>query len=792
MEEVPPQGAARVSRQEERDAAVSYSRREDLEARLFELKQDLTDRERALDQLTKSSKRSLQALEQERANLQSQIQDLNSQIQHLNSQSNYWKTTFDALVASKSWKLTAPVRFVGKLLRNVTGPLRRTGANREGIADTSVSFPQTSDQSQPPTDPNRERGADTTTYDRMLLLETAVRDYLATPKDTSGDGRYIHYVPHNINARFLDVRAIAFYKPQSSAPANGFGNSGVLNNWTAISGAVPRYLGQYQPHIPDHLGYYDLRVPDVLRRQVELARQCGLYGFCFQYGELSNVELLDLPLEQLLSDSSLEIAFCISCDSDAMAVHSGSQVDPALLERLGRMLADRRYIRINDKPLLVLSGILNAADAEGWRRRAPDMGLPGFYIAAVCRSASSESLALNVDAIIEDATGRAGVDAKAEFPLIDPHFGGEIYRYAEIMEKYSSTAHSSSVVLKNVVTAWDTEPIYPGTSCSFAGASPALYARWLDRCCSHTMSQRPSERFLFINSWNDWMAGAHLEPDHRFGYAYLHATANVLRSYYRDEATDFLVRDINSGFSPTSDVAIIFHCFHEDLIEAVFDEYLAKVTGADLFVTVRPDISREAVEQIRKRVSNVFIEPYENRRRDIRPFLFALRRIQSLNYRLACKVHTKRSPHAGEENGDLWRQRLMKMLLGAPDSTARAVKRFDAESDLGLLVPAGSMVNLEEVRHHIDNTFWLDRLLSVLDKTDLIGNYKLSFAAGSMYWFRVSALMGFDGLVLPEDAFEYEMGQRDGTLAHALERLTALYALQKGYRTAEIDVTASK
>jgi hypothetical protein len=787
MDVIPPQGGARVSRPEGRDPVAPYSRREDLEARLFELKQDLIEREHALDRLTKSSKRSLQALVKEIANRQSEIANLQSQIQDLNSQVQHWKATFDGVVTSKSWRFTAPARFVAKLLKDVTGLLRRTEANRERVADTSVSLPpEISDQSQLPTDRNVERRVDSTTDERVLFLETAVRDFLATPKDTSGDGRYVHYVPHNIDIRFLEVKAIAFYKPQSSVPPKSFDGSGVLNNWTAISGAVPRYLGQYQPHIPDHLGYYDLRVPDVLRQQVELARRYGVYGFCFQYAQLSDVKSLDLPLKQLLSDSNLEIPFCISCDCGA------SQEDPALLELLARIFSDRRYVRVDDKPLLVLSGILNAADVEAWRNRAPDINLPGFYIVAAVRSASSESIAMKVDAFIEDATGRAGVDAKTEFPLIDPHFGGEIYRYSDVMEKYSSTVHSSSVVLKNVVTAWDTEPIYPGNGCSFAEASPALYARWLDRCCRHTMSQRPPERFLFISSWNDWMAGAHLEPDHRFGYAYLHATANVLRSYYRDEATELLVRDINSGFSPTSDVAIIFHCFHEDLIESVFDEYLTKVIGADLFVTVRPDISREAVERIRRRFSNVFIEPYQNRGRDIRPFLFALRRIQSLNYRFGCKVHTKKTPHAGHENGDLWRNRLMKMLLGAPDSTAQAVKRFDAESDLGLLVPAGSMLNLAEVRHHIDNTFWLDRLLGALDKTDLIGNYKLSFAAGSMFWFRVNALAGLDSLILPEDAFEHEMGQRDGTLAHALERLTALYALQKGYRTAEMDVTTSK
>jgi lipopolysaccharide biosynthesis protein len=84
------------------------------------------------------------------------------------------------------------------------------------------------------------------------------------------------------------------------------------------------------------------------------------------------------------------------------------------------------------------------------------------------------------------------------------------------------------------------------------------------------------------------------------------------------------------------------------------------------------------------------------------------------------------------------------------------------------------------------NTIWLDRLLTRLNRADLIGNYSFQFPAGSMFWFRVAALAGLDDFILAEDDFEPECGQTDGTLAHAVERLVALFAEQRGYRMREI------
>ena len=82
---------------------------------------------------------------------------------------------------------------------------------------------------------------------------------------------------------------------------------------------------------------------------------------------------------------------------------------------------------------------------------------------------------------------------------------------------------------------WDNEARRPGRGTVFAHSSPAPYRR----VARERRAAIPSGTFgidrplVFINAWNEWAEGAHLEPDRRHGYAYLQATADALRAVSR-------------------------------------------------------------------------------------------------------------------------------------------------------------------------------------------------------------------------------------------------------------------
>ena len=56
--------------------------------------------------------------------------------------------------------------------------------------------------------------------------------------------------------------------------------------------------------------------------------------------------------------------------------------------------------------------------------------------------------------------------------------------------------------------------------------TPSIYGAWLKFIRSYTRLNSPSadENFIFINAWNEWGEGCHLEPDIRWGLGYLEET----------------------------------------------------------------------------------------------------------------------------------------------------------------------------------------------------------------------------------------------------------------------------
>jgi lipopolysaccharide biosynthesis protein len=366
------------------------------------------------------------------------------------------------------------------------------------------------------------------------------------------DGDYGPLSSESVASSACDVKAVAFYLPQfhpidenDAAWGKGF------TEWTNVSKAVPEFLGHYQPHLPGELGFYDLRIPAVMARQAALAKQHGLHGFCFHHYWFGGKRVLEKPVRQFLADRSIDIPFCLcwanenwsrrwdGSEHDIIIAQSHSPEDDlAFIADLIPALRDPRYIRIEGKPMLLVyrPAILPNARAttELWRSYCRSQGLGEIFL--VCAQTFH----------FADPPATIGFDASVEFPphslsvpdiapslrLLNPRFRGLIADYRELVSRARETPPADYPRFPAVFPSWDNSPRRPARGTIFAHASPAQYRDWLD--ASFQRARRdlpPGQRFVFINAWNEWGEGAHLEPDRRYGYAWLNATAAVVRDH---------------------------------------------------------------------------------------------------------------------------------------------------------------------------------------------------------------------------------------------------------------------
>lgn len=109
------------------------------------------------------------------------------------------------------------------------------------------------------------------------------------------------------------ARVIAFYLPQyypTETNNKCYGDG--FTEWINVKKAVPLFNGHYQPKVPSELGYYDLRDIEIKKKQIELAKEAGIEGFClyhYWFGE-GRVEL-DLPVNHFIQNTQLEIPYCL-------------------------------------------------------------------------------------------------------------------------------------------------------------------------------------------------------------------------------------------------------------------------------------------------------------------------------------------------------------------------------------------------------------------------------------------------------------------------------------------------
>jgi FkbM family methyltransferase len=344
-----------------------------------------------------------------------------------------------------------------------------------------------------------------------------------------------------------NIRVIAFYLPQfHPIPENDLWWGKGFTDWVNVVKAKPNFLGHYQPHIPTDLGFYDLRVPEVREQQADLARRHGIYGFCYHHYWFHGHRLLERPFNEVLKSGSPDFPFCLCWanenwtrrwDGDEQEIliaqkHS-KEDDIAFIRDVIPAFRDERYIRIKGKPLLIVYRVnllLNPKEtAEVWREECKKAGIDIY----LCVAQSFD---------ITDPR-QYGFDAAVEFPphgifiptinqavqITNRDFKGLIYSYDEITIFMKGKKCPRYTLFRTVMPSWDNTPRRQNAGNIFQNASPEAYKEWLYYSIGYTgKNLEGDERLVFINAWNEWAEGAHLEPDRKYGSAYLEATADTI------------------------------------------------------------------------------------------------------------------------------------------------------------------------------------------------------------------------------------------------------------------------
>jgi glycosyltransferase involved in cell wall biosynthesis len=383
----------------------------------------------------------------------------------------------------------------------------------------------------------------------VQLPESSPQQYVAPIQRVSREADDVEVYEAEIFPKITNpaVNLIAFYLPQfHPIPENDeFWGRG-FTEWTNVSKAFPLFEGHYQPRLPGELGFYDLRVVDVMKRQAALARQYGISGFCFHYYWFNGKKVLDTPIEQFIASPDIDIRFCINwanenwtrrwdgADEKILLSQNHSPADDlAFIADVVRYFRDPRYIRIDGKPLLILYNPQRLPDphatARRWREYCQGEGFDGLFLVAAQTFGFTDPIGIGFDAAVEFPPHNIrSYEIKTDSLHFFEDFKGTVYDYQSMTQNYKNV-HPEFPLLKTVSPDWDNTARRGSQATVYLGSTPKHYQDWLDYAISTTMKlNAPGHQFVFINAWNEWGESAYLEPDRKFGYAYLNATARAL------------------------------------------------------------------------------------------------------------------------------------------------------------------------------------------------------------------------------------------------------------------------
>jgi lipopolysaccharide biosynthesis protein len=346
------------------------------------------------------------------------------------------------------------------------------------------------------------------------------------------------------------ARIIAFYLPQfHPVQENDYWWGKGFTEWINVTRAKPLFRGHHQPHLPADLGFYDLRLPEVREAQASMAREHGIEGFCYWHYWFHGRRLLEKPIDEVVRLGKPAFGFCLAWANESwsrrwlgeekdilMAQEHSPADDDAHARWLLPRFADRRYIRVQGRPLFLVYRPRQLPDprrtTDVFKSIAVNAGLPEPYLLGIdghCRGTDCRELGFDGTVTFEPQLG-ALPDAFDDRPTLAKlrrnlrlgirSASLKVYDYEEARQ-WMSRDDSGFPIFRSIFVGWDNTPRRSTDGIIVINNTPEAFGVGLKRIVESVRSCPPEERLIFVNAWNEWAEGNHLEPDQRYGLRFL-------------------------------------------------------------------------------------------------------------------------------------------------------------------------------------------------------------------------------------------------------------------------------
>jgi hypothetical protein len=343
-----------------------------------------------------------------------------------------------------------------------------------------------------------------------------------------------------------------------------------IGEWEIIKKGTPRFEGHYQPRVP-LWGYQMDDDPLAVEKKIAAATDHGVNVFIYDWFWYEGKPFLEEALNEgfLKARNNEQMDFYLMWtvhhvngymwnhkryppDSIVWSADVDRENYELIVDRLiERYFSRPNYFRIDGEPVLSIYGLTNLVNCFGslagtrdaldyFRSEVRKAGFPGLHIQVIGFAAKGNLYLLGEPyaegKTMNEVVATLGINSVTSYAWIDRKIQDYLVWAEKSMVLWDKWDRTLEVpYFPTVSIGWDNTPRYPEYGKEWVvhmNNTPESFGAYLLKAREYADRHPEQPKLITINAWNEWVEGSYLEPDMRWGYAYLEAVKEVMSGKY--------------------------------------------------------------------------------------------------------------------------------------------------------------------------------------------------------------------------------------------------------------------